>query len=397
MPNKSPVSPGVPGVAKRPVLTVSACVNEADFARLETAWEALHAAGNHSGFFLSFDWMFHWWQFYKARIPHASLLILTARDETDRLVGILPLFGRRSGRFPLQFRALHFLGTQFEAPEHLDVLVPPHLASVVVPELVQFLLDRIAPAYDALVLTDLAEDACLTAALSAHARQNGLASWLTPWMVCPFVQIQGPFAEYLQQRSGNTRYNLRRRTRQLQRDFRTGFSVVRSADELPVGMNALMDLHQKRWAEHRETSTFNNAASRQFHRELARRLAEKDRVRLFLLRSNGVPVAALFGYLQNRRFYYYQAGFDPTFQQYSVGMVLMGKILEYCFRKKYVEFDFLRGQEPYKFKWTEKTRQTWCLEVALTRRARHYFQLKHRVGRIKLRLRKIWQSVMPDA
>jgi CelD/BcsL family acetyltransferase involved in cellulose biosynthesis len=54
---------------------------------------------------------------------------------------------------------------------------------------------------------------------------------------------------------------------------------------------------------------------------------------------------------------------DPAWSQKSVGLVLMGCAIEEAIRTGHDEYDFLRGDEDYKFMWTTSTRQdtTVCL------------------------------------
>jgi CelD/BcsL family acetyltransferase involved in cellulose biosynthesis len=50
-------------------------------------------------------------------------------------------------------------------------------------------------------------------------------------------------------------------------------------------------------------------------------------------------------------------GFDPNYSKYSVGNLLLWKVLEECVEKGISEYDFMQGNESYKFNWTDKQRQ----------------------------------------
>ncbi len=64
-------------------------------------------------------------------------------------------------------------------------------------------------------------------------------------------------------------------------------------------------------------------------------------------------VAIHFGFRDKNKFYYYMPSFDPEFRNKGVGMILLQSIIEH--EKDNVQvFDFLRGNEPYKFTWTDK-------------------------------------------
>ncbi len=54
---------------------------------------------------------------------------------------------------------------------------------------------------------------------------------------------------------------------------------------------------------------------------MSRLALDRRWLRLFVLRLDGVPVAALYGFLYQRVFYFYQSGYDPRYSKHSVGLV----------------------------------------------------------------------------
>ena len=92
-------------------------------------------------------------------------------------------------------------------------------------------------------------------------------------------------------------------------------------------------------------------------------LLDRGWLRLFVLSLDDTPVAALYGVLYRRKFYFYQSGFDPAFARHSVGLVTMGLSIEHAIRDGAVEYDLLHGEEPYKFLWAQHTRGLTGLEL----------------------------------
>lgn len=68
----------------------------------------------------------------------------------------------------------------------------------------------------------------------------------------------------------------------------------------------------------------------------------------FLL-ADGVPIAAMFQILCQRRTFLYNSGFDPRFREMAPGVVLLSHCIRAAIERGDVEFDFLRGQERYKY------------------------------------------------
>jgi len=72
---------------------------------------------------------------------------------------------------------------------------------------------------------------------------------------------------------------------------------------------------------------------------------------------NGRPIAALYGFLYKRRFYFYQSGYDPAWRRDSVGLITMGLAIKQAIAEEAKEYDLLHGTESYKFLWTGETRR----------------------------------------
>jgi CelD/BcsL family acetyltransferase involved in cellulose biosynthesis len=69
------------------------------------------------------------------------------------------------------------------------------------------------------------------------------------------------------------------------------------------------------------------------------------------LRAGEHVVAALYGFVRGRKFYYYLGGFDPAFARYSPGSLLIYHAMQQSRSAGLRWFDFLRGAEPYKYRW----------------------------------------------
>jgi CelD/BcsL family acetyltransferase involved in cellulose biosynthesis len=131
-------------------------------------------------------------------------------------------------------------------------------------------------------------------------------------------------------------------------------------------METLYALHQSRW-EGRAASSLSAARRRAFLTIFAARASEAGWLRLRFLELEGAPVAASFGWLIGERYAVYQAGFDPRYAAYSPGFVLLADMVEEACTEGARECDFLRGDEEYKWRFTNTSRQasTWVISPRL--------------------------------
>ena len=125
---------------------------------------------------------------------------------------------------------------------------------------------------------------------------------------------------------------------------------------------ALLRLHRARWSVKGRPGVLKDQAIQQFHREAAWSLLAGGALRLYGMRLEGRLIAVIYGFMRaKQRACYYLAGFDPAHRKLSLGMLMIGHALEEAIREGSTEFDFLRGQEAYKYEWGAKDRPTYRL------------------------------------
>ncbi len=66
--------------------------------------------------------------------------------------------------------------------------------------------------------------------------------------------------------------------------------------------------------------------------------------------DDGVPVAAAFGFEDEDGYYLYNSAYDPETSHASPGVVLVGMLIERAIEAEKRVFDFLKGDEAYKFR-----------------------------------------------
>lgn len=152
---------------------------------------------------------------------------------------------------------------------------------------------------------------------------------------------------YLATRSSNFRQQVRSRTRKLEQAHEVRY---RLADErtLADDLDTLFRLHRARW---QRPSTFG--AREAFHRDFARVALARGWARLVVLEVDERPAAAWYGFRFGEVDSYYQSGRDPEFERESVGLVLLAHTIRAAFEDGRREYRFLRGDEPYKGRFTD--------------------------------------------
>lgn len=161
----------------------------------------------------------------------------------------------------------------------------------------------------------------------------------------PVLDFAGQtWEQLLKGKSRNFREQVGRRARALERSFDVRFRLVADADE--GALDTFFRLHALR---HGGPTVISRTEG--FQREFAAIAAERGWLRLWLLELDGRPAAAWLGYRFAGAECYYQAGRDPAFDRNSVAFVLLAHTIRTALEDGAREYRFLRGDEPYKYRF----------------------------------------------
>jgi len=180
---------------------------------------------------------------------------------------------------------------------------------------------------------------------------------LTKGAICPYLELPDSIEDFLKRYSKNFRKNLRRRLRALQRDH--GKVEIKNYHEfcsIEEGMNLFFDLHQKRWLSINKPGAFNVQKVRDIFLDRAKFFDKKGWFALYFLVVNGKPIAAKYVIEYDKKIHGCLSGFEPRYSSYGIGNLLLMKVIETGITRKFSEYDFMKGDELYKFNWTKKYR-----------------------------------------
>ena len=334
-------------------VTVERVCTDAALADLKEGWDALQMETSSPNPFLTWGWISAWWrQFGKGR----RLEILTARNDGE-LIGIAPFYLEAVRLMGISFRRLSLLGDEGVGSDHLDLISRKGLEETVAASVARFWRER-GFDWDVVHFRGFAE---ASPSLSVFTDELG-EGWVIQSEeeeVCPYLPLDPTWDDYLNKLSGSMRYTIRRKIRNLEKEAKVELVMLEEAGPGRQGMERLIDLHQKRWNAQGGSAAFISESKIPFHRQTSDYFFEKGIARLFFLNVNGEAVASLYGFAMGGKFFYYQAGFDPSWGDRSVGMVLMAKSIQAAISQGWREFDFLRGPEGYKAHWTSAQRKIW--------------------------------------
>ena len=319
----------------------------AEMAALEPEWQRLASVCPAATVFQTYEWNAAWWRHF-GRVWGRRLRVVTLRDPDGVLVGLAPLM--TSFWYATPLRRLSFLGTG--TSDYLDVLAAPGWERAVSESLYAYL--ETAGGWQIADFQQLREGSLLRAHLPSEAGR--LTAQDVTGEACPYLPLPETWEMLLQGLGKKTRANVGYYDRALHKVYEVAAGPVTDEAELDEELTRLFELHSRRWNQRWLPGVFAGRRIQAFHRDVARRLWRQNWLRLFYLRLDGVTQASLYCFGYGDRLCYYQGGFEPTLARLSLGTVLTARAIQTAIGEERKVFDFLRGDEPYKAKWTRASR-----------------------------------------
>ena len=334
-------------------------ISEPQFLEMGIEWNNLLSESDNNNIFLTHEWVASWWQVFK---ENKEFFSLTVRDENNELIGIAPLFIEKEKYFKfIPFTVVKFLGMNSVQPDYLGFIIKRGLEKVVIPSIVDALIKH-QDQWDLLLFGDLTFGISSNDNLIQTARQKGFL-WHIDRNECPYLPLPQNEDEFYSHFKKKKRYNLKRQVRLLSDNFRYEYARGCRKDENHKLMDRLIYLHKNRAKSAQRGDAFHCPAIVKFHHLLVDQMFDKKWLMLYYIKLNDEIECCLYAFCYDQKFYFYQSGFNPRLAKYSLGSVIVLNTILSAIGMNCREYDFLKGNEQYKFSWTKDIRITETLFV----------------------------------
>lgn len=331
--------------------TVQWLHKSAQFSQLESEWRELLDNSDCDTIFLTWEWLYTWWQ----HLADGRKLALLVVRQQDRLIAIAPMAVRRADYRHLRpFRALELLGNGYAGSDYLSLIVRRGYETEAIDAMNASLIKRRL----AIEWSNTSRGARIMTEAALGLRKAGYITTRITQHFSPFVNLENHNWQTLMAQPGKpglTRFN--KKLRKLNTDFVVTFDRTRTQTALPDDLGTLVSLHLKRWSGRGGSNALSEPTLRGFHEQFSRIALQNDWLRLYILRLDGQAAAGVYAFHYKGRTSYYQAGFDPTFNRYSVGHLALGLSIQQALEEKSLEYDLLHGEEEYKYAWFDDERE----------------------------------------
>ncbi len=315
-----------------------------DFSELSgEAWNALVEQSIADTPFSRYEYLREWWKTLGGGEWENAELVLISAKENDQPIGIAPLFiAEYEGR-----RALMLIGS-IEISDYLDLIVRAEDLPRFLSGLLDFLASFCADKWSALDWYNLPDSSPTLAALKAESEKRGWTHHEEIYRPTPRIPLNGSFEAYLERIDKKQRHEIRRKMRRAaESEKNVRFYVVDGTADINVEIDDFFHL----MVQDPNKEQFLHPAMREQMTVTIQNAHAQGYLWLGFLEVDGAKAAASLNFDYKNKLWGYNSGVGRAHMELSPGWVLLAYVIQWCCENGRYEFDFMRGEEEYKYRF----------------------------------------------
>ncbi|MDY6894518.1 MAG: GNAT family N-acetyltransferase [Thermotogota bacterium] len=326
--------------------------NTHHFKLIKNQWNELLEKSQTDKLFMRWEWLFNWWIVFGDNYQLFIILV----HENNNLIAIAPLYVNILKFTNLfQVKLFEILGSRFVGSDYLDFIFETAKEEVALKEITDVLEKRRS---NILHLVNIREDSAAYKIVDQLQKESGFRVYSYFKTPCPYIELPNAWDELLMQFKKKKRSNLRYYKRKAEKDLLVKFSRVENEKELNSYFNTLIELNRSRMQQKRIDNlegTFFNDRFLEFHKRISSVFLDEDILRLYYLKDQENNIIAIkYNFRLNNKAYSYQVGLKLGYEKSRLGTVMLCYCIEDAIKEGCKEYDFLEGNEKYKYEWTKE-------------------------------------------
>lgn len=328
-----------------------------DFSEINPQeWNSLLSESVSDTPFLRHEYQRTWWEHRGGGEWKQAELVLVSARENGSLLGIAPLFlAEYEGRPSL------LLAGSIEISDYLDLIVRQADHARFLSGLLDFLASTLTDKWRSVDWYNLPDSTTTLTALKEEASKRGWTHLEEMYRPTPRIALNGNFEEYLSRVEKKQRHEIRRKIRRAEESGRGVRWVISDMVDVEAEIDSFLSLMEQDQGK----AGFLQKDMRAQMRAVIRTAYEHGWLWLAFLEADGQRIAAALNFDYNGKLWGYNAGVNRAFMDLSPGWVLLGYVLQWACENKRCEFDFMRGDEEYKYRFGAVNK--YVMRVKLTK------------------------------
>lgn len=351
---KSQLSTGLPGgllasnllidVSPRGIMQIDVIRTPSDLELLKAEWNELLQQGASHVPFLRHEYLSTWWQTLGGgEWEHGELYVVTGRLD-GRLCGIAPLFFTDNRQ---DEPAMMLLGS-IEISDYLDIIAPPEHLSAFIRILFEHLNNPQAPDWQILDWYNILQDSATLSVMKEEAERRSWSYKQESLQHCPYIPLPDEWEVYLDSLDKKQRHEVRRKIRRAEGYFLPiNWYIVKDEENLDEEIDGLLHL----MAQDPEKDKFLTNVMRSQMRAAVHSAFKAGWLQLSFLKIGDERVAGYLNFDYGDHIWVYNSGISFEHNKLSPGWVLLAYLIQWAIEHDRKAFDFMRGDEEYKYRF----------------------------------------------
>jgi tetratricopeptide (TPR) repeat protein len=327
------------------------------FKKIRENWDSVYAADPHAQFFLSWVWLSGWLQ-----MVAEPWFILAAKPDTSdsSYIAFFPLIitleQQSGGGFDTQ---LYMAGNRMADYTGL-ICLPGYEEEELITAFAAYIQQQLvwssfnvpgvlkADGRMSLLLRSFSTDSFDISQIRIQNQSEDTDNY-----IAPYISLVDDWDQYLQSNvSSNTRQKIRRFLRKIESSDEFRITHV-DADNLESHIEILLNLWESRWREKNDCDTIMN-----YFRGILRHCFNNNCLYFPVLWQGDRPLGAIANFVDARQksMLFIVSGRDRTFNNPPPGLILHADAIRYAIQNGFKVYDFLKGNEEYKYSFGAKER-----------------------------------------
>jgi len=332
---------------------------------LKSSWEAILEKLGECPPFLTWEWMYTWWEVYKTNTM--KLLVLVISDNSN-IVAIAPFYVRASS-YLISCKTVYFLGTgepenKEVCSEYLDIISIPSYSKAVSSEINSYFVanheiwDRVElqRVLDTSILRDYFLRGLLENKYKVQNKKCGMRY---------FIVLPDQWDKYIKSLKSSMRRSITVAYKNLQEKPNCKIEFIGKESQLKSVMEELIELHTKSWNKKDKPGAFSSREFCEFHLKVASLMLKKNSLQMLKISLPNDVVAVLYNFKIMGVSYYYQSGLNiQKFSSLKPGVLLHSEAIKYAIDESMSKYDFMMaGQNTYKSRYGCDTSNMFHIRV----------------------------------
>ncbi|GAB4524486.1 MAG: GNAT family N-acetyltransferase [Anaerolineae bacterium] len=305
------------------------------FAQLQAEWNDLLKRSPADSIFSTWEWQSTWWDAYQP----GQLWVVTCRDENGQLVGIAPCFIDPEG-------VVRGIGCE-DVTDYIDFIVDGAYLDTVYNELAAYFASCRSQ-FKAIEICNIPQESPTYQHFPHILEEHQFSASTEQQEVVPLIELPADWEGFLNLLDKKQRHEVRRKMRKIG-TVDIDWYQVGPEHHLEEELQKFLKLMAASDAEKR--AFLENPAHVTFFKRFVEIAHEKGWLWLCFLNINGEAVAAYLNFDYNNQVLVYNSGqLHGQHDSLSPGIVLLAYTIRAAIERGYAVFNFLRGDEVYKYR-----------------------------------------------